>query len=211
MKTKLIAGLCIAVATAIAGVSAQDFPSRPIKMLIGFGAGGPTDLSGRLFADALSRSTGQPVAVENRPGGTGVIAAQAVAQANPDGYTLLFTANAHTASAALKASLPFNPVDDFTPIVLLSSISNVIAVNAKSEFRTLKDYLDKARARPSTVTYASSGIGTPLHFGGEQLAHLSGVKLSHIPYKSGAESIQAVIRGDVDASVSGGVPFIVEG
>lgn len=207
----LAAGLALAAGGALAQGA---YPSKPIKMIVSFGPGGVTDILARLLAPEIQKSWGQPVVVENVAGATAIIGTSAVARAAPDGYTLLFTSNAHTINPALRKQLPFDTVKDFTPIMLLAASPNMLIVRADLPIKSVADYIAAAKARPGEITYAFSGIGTSLHIAGEQFSQITGSKYNAIPYKTSAESIGAVASGHTDSSwsaVNAALPFIKSG
>lgn len=192
--------------------SAQDnFPDRPIRIVVGFVAGGVSDVLARMLAPELSRSLGQPVIVENRPGAAGMIAADQVAKGPADGYTLYMAPNTHLINHAINPNIPFDSVKDFRGITLLATTPNMLVVRNDSPFQDVADFVKAAKAKPGSVTYATSGIGTTVHFAGELLAHAAGVQLNHIPYKGANQSVEAVVGGHVDSSasaLSSTLPFI---
>jgi len=194
----------IAAAALAAAASAQaPFPAKPVRILVGFSAGGSTDVLARLVADELRKEWSQPVVVENRVGAGGALASEHVAKSVPDGHTLYVQSASHTALAALKqATLPFDSVKDFTWITLFASAPNVLVVRADSSLKQLPSYVAAAKAKPGEVTYASSAIGGALHLAGETFAHLAGIKLNHIPYKGANEVVAAVLSGTVQSSWS---------
>lgn len=207
----LAAGLALAAGGALAQGA---YPSKPIKVIVSFGPGGVTDILARLLAPEIQKDWGQPVVVENVAGATAIIGTSAVARAAPDGYTLLFTSNAHTINPALRKQLPFDTVRDFTPITLLAASPNMLVVRADSPIKTVADYIAAAKAKPGEITFAFSGIGTSLHIAGEQFSQITRTKYNPIPYKTSAESIGAVVSGQTDSSwsaVNAALPFIKSG
>jgi tripartite-type tricarboxylate transporter receptor subunit TctC len=204
MQARTWGALLLSSLVVSAPVVAQpDYPNRPIKIVVGFAAGGTTDFFARLIGAEIQKAWGQPVVVENRPGAAGLIATTLVAKAAPDGYTLLLAANSHSINYAIRSKPPYDPIADFTPVTLLASSPNLLIVRSDSPFKTVADYVAAARSDPGSVTYATSGIGTGPHMGGEQLAQLAGIRLTHVPYKSANESLPAVISGEVVSSWSG--------
>ncbi len=204
--TALGATAALACGTALLPASpahAQDaFPSKPIHIVVGFVAGGVSDVLARLVAPELQKSLGQPVIVENRPGASGVIGAGMVAKSPPDGYTLYMAPNTHLINNAINPAVPYHAVKDFTPITLLTTTPNMLVVRTDSPYRSLADFVAAAKAKPGEISYATSGIGTTVHFAGELLAHQAGIKLNHVPFKGANQSIEAVVAGHVPASVS---------
>lgn len=200
-RRRLVLG-ALAVGLAPTAGAQEAFPAKPVRMIVGFGAGGISDVMARILSVELGRLWGQAVVVENRPGASGVIGAELVARAPADGHVLLMASGTHTITPALRRQMPYDAVKDFSAISLLASAPNMLVVNADTPYRTLADYLAAAKAKPGEVAYATSGIGTTVHIAGERLAHLAGVRFNHIPYKSSAQSIEAVVAGQVASSWS---------
>ena len=171
--------------------------------MVGFSAGGSTDVLARLLAEELRRDWNQAVVVENRVGAGGVLAAEHVAKSVPDGHTLFVQSATHSAIAALKhATLPFDSIKDFSWITMVASAPNVLVVRADSALKQLPSYVAAAKAKPGELTYASSAVGGALHLAGETFAYLAGIKLNHIPYKGANEVVAAVLAGTVQSSWS---------
>jgi tripartite-type tricarboxylate transporter receptor subunit TctC len=190
------AGVVLAATAAIA----QAYPSKPVTMIVPFAAGGSTDLLARQIGAKISGPLGQPVIVENRGGAGGALGANLVAKAAPDGYTLLMGVSGSNAiSAALRSDLPYDPVKDFAPISLVVSSPLVLVVNANSNFKSVKDVIDYAKAKPSTFTHGSPGIGTSMHMAGELFGLEAKVKLEHVPYKGSAAALQDLLGGQIDS------------
>ena len=176
----------------------QAYPSRPVQLIHGFGAGGNADVVARLVAQKLQGYLKQPVVVDIKSGAGGVIATNYVAKASPDGYNIVMLTGAHTVSAALRKSLPYDPVKDFAFISTVSSFPFVVAVRAEHPAKTLAELLDMARKAPGKISFTSVGVGSTQHMVGELLSAAAGVQLLHIPYRGGGAPIQAVIGGEVD-------------
>jgi tripartite-type tricarboxylate transporter receptor subunit TctC len=173
---------------------AQSFPSRPVRIVVTIGPGSAADILARALADEMSRRLGQSVVVENRPGAGGNIAAEAVKRADPDGHTLLMaTVSTHGINPALYRSMPFDPVADFAPVTLVATSPNVLVVHPDSPYRSVADIVAAARARPGELTYSSGGSGTSQHLGGAVLEQMTGTRLTHVPFRSAPESINAVL------------------
>ena len=188
----------VAAALVSLGAQAQPYPSKPIRIFVTIGPGAAADVLTRIVAEKLSPQLGQPIVVENRAGAGGNIAADAVAKAAADGYTLLMASSStHGANASVYPKLPFDPIKDFTPIVLVASNPNVLVVPPSLGVNTLAELIALAKARPGELTYASGGTGTSMHISGEVLGMLGGVKLQHIPFKSTPEAINAALAGQV--------------
>lgn len=186
--------------------AAQSFPSKPVKLVVNLAVGGPADLMARVFAEHLSTRIGQPVVVEALPGANGLIGAQAVARAAPDGHTLLFTVeNVLTITPTIQAQLPFNPQTALEPFSLVGSFEQVLVVNPDKGVKTLSALVSKARAQP--LTYASAGTGSPGHLAFLAFAQRAGITATHLPYKGGAPAVTDLLGGQVDVGfiVIGGV------
>lgn len=195
-----LAGLLGLAAPALAQ---SDFPNKPINLVVPFAAGGSTDLVGRIVAEAMGAQLGQTVLVVNQAGAGGVLGATAVADAAPDGYTILMgTIATHALSASLYATPPFDPVADFAPISLLVTVPNVLLVNPEFPAQNVEELIALLKAEPDAHTYASSGNGTPLHLSGELFKSMAGVDMVHVPYQGSGPAL-------VDA-LSGAVPIIFD-
>jgi tripartite-type tricarboxylate transporter receptor subunit TctC len=193
--------LLVATAAGLAAgplLAQADYPSRPIQLIHGFGAGGNADVVARLMAKALQDQLKQSVVVDIKPGAGGMIATNFVAKALPDGYSLVMLTGAHTVSAALRRTLPYDPVKDFAFISTVSSFPFVIGVRAEHPAKTLAQLIELAKTAGTKVSFTSVGVGSTQHMVGELLAGAAGVQLLHVPYRGGGAPVQAVIGGDVD-------------
>jgi tripartite-type tricarboxylate transporter receptor subunit TctC len=177
---------------------ADDYPSRPIKILVGAAPGGTTDTMARTIAQPLSVSLGQPVLVENKPGAGGNIAAATVAKATPDGYTLLVSFTSHTINATLYPKLPFDPVTDFTAISKIANVPSLLVGSPKLPAQNLNELIALAKAKPDTLTIAIGGLGSSLHLAGEQFKMMTGARILDVPYKGTAPALTDVLGGQVD-------------
>ncbi|HEY1363653.1 MAG TPA: tripartite tricarboxylate transporter substrate binding protein [Xanthobacteraceae bacterium] len=196
----------LAILAALTGAAlAQDYPSRPIKLVHGFPPGGNVDIIARLLGNEMSRGLGQSIVVEAKPGVAGSLAAEAVAHSEPDGYTLLVLPSAHPAHAALSRNLKYRVVDDFEWISVASFYPFLICVRQDSRFQTLRQLIEEARTNPGGLSYGSAGFGSILHTTVELIAHRSGSRFRHIPYRGEAPAITALLQGDIDfiAATSG--------
>jgi tripartite-type tricarboxylate transporter receptor subunit TctC len=194
-------------AMLIAGnlASAQTpYPSRAVHIYVPYAAGGAVDILTRTLGDAVSRQWGQGVVVENRPGAGGVIASQALATSQPDGYTLIVVASGHPTNSFLYEKLPYDTFKDFTPISLLASSPNILLVKADSRFKTLADVIAEARAKPGSLSFAHAGSGTSTHLAGELFKSLARIDLTAIPYKGGAPAINDLLGGQIPLSFNNG-------
>ena len=176
----------------------QEFPTRAVRVIVPYSAGGPADIVARMLAQRLAKQLGQPVISENKLGAGGAIALDAVAKAAPDGHTLLFTASpTFTISPHITQSLPYDVFADFTPLLTVVDYANVLLVNSQFQANSLADLVNHARANPGKVTFSSAGIGTSNHLAGELLATVTGTKLVHVPYKGNAPATMAVTTNEV--------------
>src|SRR4030088_661939 len=195
-----IAG-CVAALVLLAwsGLALADeaYPSRPVRLLVPFPAGGAVDIVARTLGDELTRRWGQSVVIENRPGAGGTIASQAAATSAPDGYTLILVATGHALNPYFYSKLPYDPFNDFTPISLVGFSPNMLLVRSDSPFKSVADVLAGARQRPGYLSYGHAGNGTSPHLAGELLKYLAKVEIAAIPYKGGAPSLNDLIGGHV--------------
>ena len=188
-------------AQSIALASEDIWPNKPIRMIVGFAAGGGSDLVARLMAKELGDRLGVNVLVENRPGAGGNIATEAVSKATPDGYTILFITSAHSSSAAIKKNLAFKPVDDLTWISLVATYPLVILANSNGEFKSFEDFINQAKMAPNKYTFSSSGVGTAMHLVGEWVMSEAGIQVTHVPFKGGSAPVTELVAGRVDVMV----------
>lgn len=184
-------------ATAL-GASAQEYPSKPIRLLVPFPPGGGTDILARVVGQKMSETLGQPVIVENKPGAGGNIGVDLAAKSAPDGYTIVIGQTSNLAvNPTLYPKLPYNPLKDLAPIGLIASAPLAIVVPAASPYKTLADPLSVAKAKPGDVTFASPGNGTVAHLAGELIQKAAGVKFEHIPYKGASQALTDLLGGQV--------------
>jgi tripartite-type tricarboxylate transporter receptor subunit TctC len=176
----------------------QPYPNHIIHMMQGFPPGGNVDIIARILAHEMEKGLGQSIVVEAKPGLAGALAAETIARADPDGYTLLVLPSAHPAYAALAKNVKFKAVDDFTWISVASFYPFMIAVKADSRFKTLKQLLDEAKAKPGELKYGSAGVGTILHTTVELMANQTKTKFLHVPYRGEAPALTGLLQGDVD-------------
>ena len=204
----------VLIGLAAAGAAADDWPSRPIRVIVPVGAGSTTDIIPRLVLEALSRRLAQPVVVENRAGAGGTIGSAAVARAAPDGYMLLAFGSAHTIAPALYASLAYDPARDFASVAALGSQGSVLLVSSASGWRTAADFVTAARAQPGKLTFSSVGVGSATHLSAERFRSSASIEVMHVPYKGGAEAMMEVAAGRVDfffAPIGLALPAIRDG
>jgi tripartite-type tricarboxylate transporter receptor subunit TctC len=190
-------GLMAAAAALPLATFAQQYPSKPIKIVVGYSAGGAVDIVARTLGQSLSTAMGQPVLVDNKPGAGTNIAVKAVIDASPDGYTLLMAANALAANMALYKPAPFDAERDLAPVALIGRVPVVIAANASAPYASVAQLIAAAKAKPGTLAFASPGNGSTPHLAAELFARSAGVSLQHIPYRGGAQAITDVVGGQV--------------
>jgi tripartite-type tricarboxylate transporter receptor subunit TctC len=198
----LAAGAALAGAALTPVAMAQAFPARPIKLIVPFPPGGTADIQARLVGQHVTQALGQPIVIESKPGGGTIIGSGFVAKSPPDGYTILLISNSFVINAKLHANLPYDGIKAFEPIVCMTSSPQVIAVNQASPYRTFKEWIDAARAKPGALSYATVGPATTQHIAGEMLQRAAGIKLIYTPFAGGLQAVNAVLAGHVDAVLS---------
>jgi tripartite-type tricarboxylate transporter receptor subunit TctC len=192
---RLVAALLLFLASALAG--AQDWPSRPFRLILPFPPGGGTDILGRLIAERLSASLGQPVVTENRGGAGGNVGAEAAARSAPDGYTIVLVAPSLAISPTLYSKINYDPVKDFAPVSLVATVPNVMITQPSLPAENLQEFIAYARSRPGALNFGSGGAGTSNHLAGELFNIVTGTKLVHVPYKGVNLAMQDVLAGNV--------------
>jgi len=185
-------GTCAAMAA-----SQANYPSRPVRVIVPFSPGGGSDVIARLLGPRLSERLGQPVVVDNRPAGTGIVGGDIVAKSAPDGYTLLLVQAAHAANAQLYTRLPYDPIRDFAPITLVISSSTGMFLHPAVPAKTVKEFIAYAKANPGKLNYGSSGPGSTPHLGTELFSSLTGIRMVHVPYKGAGQVITALLSNEV--------------
>ena len=195
-----------------AGVAAaQGWPTKPVKLIVSYPPGGTVDAVGRVIAPRLSERLGQPVVIDNRAGAGGAIGGDAVAKSPADGYTLLLDASNHAQNPALRSKMPFDTLRDLAPVSLLVKVPNVLVVTPSTPYRSVKDLLAQAKAKPGEINFASSGNGSAQHLAGELFQAMGGVQLTHVAYKGGGPALTDVMAGQVPvffASLASSLPYI---
>ena len=190
--------------TRAAPADATKYPSRVVRVLVGYTPGGAVDVSARLLAQRMTESMGQSVIVENRPGADGNVASDLVAKSPPDGYALVYVSAGHTMNPALyPKSLPYHPLRDFSPISMVATGPQTLVVNPSLPVRTVKDLVALAKAKPGQINFASSGTGGPMHLSGELLKTMANINIVHVPYKGGGPALNDVIGGQVEMTFVG--------
>ena len=195
--------LIVFLLLAASAAGAQDYPNRPIRLITPAAQGGTTDLLARIFGQKLSEAFGQQVIVDNRASAAGVIAGQLTQQAPPDGYTLLLAYHQHTVNAALNPKLPYHPVNDFTPIIQLTTAGLLLVVNPKTPVNNLQEFIAWTRSFQGALNFGSAGIGSGGHLAGELYKLMAKVKAEHIPYKGAGPAMADLIAGQYHFTFSG--------
>jgi tripartite-type tricarboxylate transporter receptor subunit TctC len=199
--SRLYFTLCIASLLAAAQtLQAQSYPSKSIRMVVGFAPGGGTDVAARAVAQPLSDRLGQRVVVDNRPGADGVVGTDIVAKSAPDGYSILMVNSGHTVNPGMYRKLPYDTLRDFAPVTLVATIANLLVVHPSLPVKTVPELVRLAKARPATINYASGGFGSSAHLAVELFKKYTHTELNHVPYKSGGLVATALLAGEVEIS-----------
>ena len=208
--------LTVLAATLIAGgaLAQTAWPSKPIRMVVPFTAGSVTDIVGRTIAESMSKSLGQPVIIENKPGAGGTIGAAQVAKSDPDGHTILVHSSGHALNPALYPSLPYDTVKDLTGVTPLAAVPNVLVVSPSRGWKSVADVIAAAKAKPGQLNYASAGTGSATHMNAEKFKLKAGIDAQHVPFKGTPEALTDVIGGRNDwffAPMASALPLIKDG
>ncbi|MFZ3361741.1 MAG: tripartite tricarboxylate transporter substrate binding protein [Xanthobacteraceae bacterium] len=211
---RIIRGLLVVAAALSAFLApqlaqAQDFPTRPVRIVVAFPPGGPTDFVGRLVADKMTKLLGQRVYIDNKPGANGTLGGGDVAKSDPDGYSLfLTTSGAVTVSPHIMAKMPFDTFRDFAPVALVTKVTEVMVVSPKLGIKTVKELVALAKEKPGTIPFASTGIGSPPHLAQMLLDASAGVKFLHVPYRGAAPALTDLLAGQVQV-VALDIPVVI--
>jgi tripartite-type tricarboxylate transporter receptor subunit TctC len=211
--TRLRIGLALLALLALGAAHAQ-YPVKPIRMIVTYPPGGGADTMARLIAPKLTESLGQTIVVENRPGASGTIAADAVANSAPDGYTLMLDASSYAVNSSLYAKLAYDPTKAFTPVTLIAVFPNMLVVHPAFGVASVKELVDLAKKKPGYVSYASSGNGSAQHLAAELFRLQAGLDMVHVPYKGGGPALTDVMAGQVPvffANMASGLPHVKSG
>src|SRR6185369_4209320 len=192
---RFLAGLLLAL--LVNSAQGQAYPGKPVRMLLAFPPGGPTDINARLFAQKLGEQMNQQVIVDNKPGAGGNLAAMEAAKAPADGYTIFYNTSAITIAPALYSSIQYDPLKDYAPVALTATVPLVLAVNPGLPVKNLQEFIAYAKANQGKLNYASSGTGTITHLAGALFAAQMGLQIQHIPYKGSAPALVDVVGGQV--------------
>ncbi len=204
-RTVLAGATSLAAAAALQRAFAQDYPTRNITLVVPFAAGGSTDILARVVAAHLQQSLGQPVVIENRTGASGNLGTATVARAVPDGYTFLFnTMSVHTMNHALFNAMPFDGVNDFSPIAMLAYVTNTMVVHPSVPAKTVKEFINHAKANPGKIAYASAGPGSTNHLCAALFEKMTGIQMVHVPYRGGAPAVADTVSGQTQLFFTAG-------
>src|SRR5262252_4344582 len=196
-RVRAVAGIAgVAVLIAATAAFAQDWPTRPIRVISPFAAGSASDTTGRVVLDQVSQNLGQPMVVEVRPGAGGTLGFAQVAKADPDGYTLVTSSSSMATESVLHRTLPYDPLKDFVHVAMIGTSPNVLVASAKSGFKSVADVVAAAKAHPGTLTFASAGIGSSSHMAAERFRLAAEIDLRHVPFKEGG--LVQVMAGNID-------------
>jgi tripartite-type tricarboxylate transporter receptor subunit TctC len=198
VRTKILSFFVSLALTTAASATFAAYPEKPVRLVVPFAPGGGTDLIARALAVDMGKELGQQVIIDNKPGAGTIIGTDAVAKSAPDGYTIVISTFAHAINPSLMAKLPYADDKAFTPISLIARGPNVLVVRAESPFKTVKDIVDAARAKPGSLTYASQGNGTSAHLAGEMFTNLGKLQMVHVPYRGAGPAITDLLGGQVD-------------
>jgi tripartite-type tricarboxylate transporter receptor subunit TctC len=209
MKTKFVIGVCALMGAATAlPLYAQSYPAKPVRFILPFPPGGPTDILGRIIAQKLSEQLGQSIVSENRPGAAGNVGTDYASKQPADGYTIVLVSPSLSISPSLYKKMGYDAVRDFAPISLVAQIPNVLLVHPSVPARTLKELVQLAKSKPGKMNFGSGGMGTSNHLGGEMLKSLAKVNLVHVPYKGSNQAMLGMMGGEVDMVVIGIPPTL---
>jgi len=199
---RLLAATLLALSFSVTGASAQQYPDRPLHLIVPFPPGGGADILARTVMPRVEKALGQPIVIENKPGAGGNIGAEYVARAAPDGYTLLYGTNGtHAINASLYRNLRFDPVKDFVPVSRMTTIAAMLIVNPKFPVNSVEDLIRYAKANPGKVNFASAGNGTTSHLAGELFKTMAGIDIVHVPYRGGALAVTDLMTGQVQMMI----------
>jgi len=193
----VIRAVALSLALAATTALAQDYPTRPIHMIVPYPPGGGTDIVARVITEPLGQALGQPIVIDNRGGAAGNVGTEAAARATPDGYTMLFTLSSHTINPKLYAKLPFDVEKDFVPIGLAANIPQILVANPSLPVNNVQELIAYAKANPGKLNFASVGTGSPGHIAGELFKLKTGVDIVHVPYKGGGPAVTDTLGGQV--------------
>lgn len=202
-----VSALFVGMMTMGLGAQAADYPTKPVRWIIGFGPGGASDYLARTIAQGMEKQLGAKMPVENRPGASGIIAAGLVHEADPDGYTIVLVSSSYFNNIALGRKFDFDPLD-FEYVTRVADIPNIVVVPAESKIKSIQDLIDTAKAKPGSLNYASGGVGTGTHIGTELFKSMTGTDMVHVPYKGTKAAILDLVAGRIDLMFAGASPAL---
>ncbi|MBB5215613.1 Bug family tripartite tricarboxylate transporter substrate binding protein [Parapusillimonas granuli] len=209
MLKKIVTGLAAAALCAAASLAHAAYPEKPIRLIIPFAPGGSTDILGRVLAEAMQPMLGQPIIVENKAGAGGNIGGHFVAQATPDGYTLLLAAAGPTViNPSLNKNMPFSPVTDLAPITAITAEHNLMAINPSIPAKNLREFIAYAKQHKGGISFGSPGAGTPAHLAGELLNKMAGLDMQHVPYKGSGPAVTDLVAGHIGLMIDNMPPLL---
>lgn len=208
MKNTARALMLITLLAGAHAALAQTYPTKPLRIVVPFGAGGPNDLLSRLVGQKLTEAWGQTTIIDNRPGGGTIIGTEIAARAAPDGYTMMVAATSHATNPSRARKLPFDPLRDFSPVILLGFSPTALIVHPSMPVKSVRDLIAFGKSRPGEVTFASGGTGTAIHLAFEVLCLQSGIKMIHVPYAGQAPGILSIMRGENPWMFAGVMPTL---
>ena len=214
MTFRLLIAFLGALAVSAAPARAEEWPSKPIHVIVPFGAGSAADIVPRIVLEQVSAQLGQPIVIENRAGAGSTTGSAVVAKADPDGYTLLSTSSAFSITPAIYPSLPYDPVKDFKAVGAFGGLPSILIVPASAPYSTLAEFVAAAKAKPGSFNFASVGIGSAVHMAAERFRLAAGYQAAHVPFKSGSEALTEVVAGRIEyyfCPANTALPFIREG
>src|SRR4051812_1981017 len=214
MKSTVSGCFGIALAALCGAAAAQSYPSHAVRLIVPFSAGGAADVPGRILGDRLTRTLGQQIVIDNRPGAGSTIGADTAAKAAPDGYTIFMISNTHFVSAALYKKLPYDSLNDFTPVTQITAAPNVLVIHPSLPAKNVKELIALAKSRPGQINYASSGNGSTQHLTGALFCKMAGINMTHIPYRGSGPVTADLIGGQVQVGfpgIAGMLPHIKAG
>ena len=214
MKTSIAAVTAVMALASIGNAWSQQYPSRPIRIVVPFTAGSQTDVFARFVAPKMAEQWNQQVVVDNRPGAGGIIAGGIVAGANPDGYTLMLTSSAYAVSAAIYAKLPYDPIKDMDGVGKFASVALVLVVSPKLGVKSVNDLIALAKSKPGQINFGSAGIGSATHMGGEQFKYITKLDVVHVPYRGTPEALVDTVTGRIQywfSPLGPALPFVQDG
>ena len=208
MRVRAVAGILFLLGVMAGPLGAQGYPNKPLRLILPFPPGGPTDILGRAVGQKLSEQIGRPVVIDSRPGAGGNLGVELASKSPPDGYTIVLSSPLIAISPSLYSKLNYDPIKDLAPISLVATIQNIMVVHPSVPAKTLKEFIQLARSKPDKLNFGSGGVGTTTHLASELLKSLANIKMVHVPYKGTGQAMLALMGGQVDMLVIAVPPTI---